>query len=676
MAKVRSEYEIGLRDDTKRAADSVQRNLTAIRGAALSVTGALSALGVGAGIAGLARIASSAVDTGDRLRDLSKSTGASVEQLSFLSYAASQSGSSIEGLTTGVARLQRNLSEVAKGGGKAASEAFTALGLSAQELARTDIISQLSGIGGALQQVQNPAERAALAQAVFGRGAKELLPLLLEGEQGIAKLADRFVELNGAITGEQADKFDALNDSLGDIKISAQGAGAAIANALAPALTTLFTTIANGTPQVAPFFEFLQNKLRRGFTQLAQDAVRANNAIYEGLQNSLGKLPGFDFSKQVKLGKEQLRTLGFALVDLDKELADKTSTRSKRNAGLRATLGAGGASFGEVGEGSNRAATRAAENLAKAEANAIEQLGRRLVAEQDVTEAARVRYDIEKGAYKEFTAAGQERLTQLANEIDLQKESAEVSEYLRGVEADRRADAEKATTARNDERRKTIESLRTPEEQYAGEVQRLLALDLGSEGLARGIAKAGDALQTAYEAAKDTNDAAEDLGLTFTSAFEDAVIGGESLRNVIQGLGDDILRIALRKTVTEPLGNAISGLFSNSFGEGGGGFGDFFGGLFGNAKGGLYRVGGSGGEHPVAFSARAGEVVAVGTGMSEGGGLHVVVNNYSGANVQTRERTNPNGRRELEVTVGELMTGNIAAGRTAGFGLVPPLAAR
>jgi hypothetical protein len=58
--------------------------------------------------------------------------------------------------------------------------------------------------------------------------------------------------------------------------------------------------------------------------------------------------------------------------------------------------------------------------------------------------------------------------------------------------------------------------------------------------------------------AKKVDDAARSLGLTFTSAFEDAVLGGKKLSEVIRGLGQDIARVILRKSITEPLGGAIS----------------------------------------------------------------------------------------------------------------------
>ena len=64
---------------------------------------------------------------------------------------------------------------------------------------------------------------------------------------------------------------------------------------------------------------------------------------------------------------------------------------------------------------------------------------------------------------------------------------------------------------------------------------------------------------------KETGKLAQDLGFTFQSAFEDAIIQGEKLRNVLKGLAQDILRIAIRKAVTEPLGNLLGGFFGGLF---------------------------------------------------------------------------------------------------------------
>jgi hypothetical protein len=66
-----------------------------------------------------------------------------------------------------------------------------------------------------------------------------------------------------------------------------------------------------------------------------------------------------------------------------------------------------------------------------------------------------------------------------------------------------------------------------------------------------------------------------ELGMTFSSAFEDAILKGKSFREVLEGIIQDLARIVLRQTVTTPLASAISAgvgnfSFSNLFGGGGG----------------------------------------------------------------------------------------------------------
>ena len=71
-----------------------------------------------------------------------------------------------------------------------------------------------------------------------------------------------------------------------------------------------------------------------------------------------------------------------------------------------------------------------------------------------------------------------------------------------------------------------------------------------------------DGLNKVNETLREQKSIADELGLTFSSAFEDAVIGGKSFSDVLKGIEKDIARIIIRKSVTEPLGNAISGIFS------------------------------------------------------------------------------------------------------------------
>jgi hypothetical protein len=67
------------------------------------------------------------------------------------------------------------------------------------------------------------------------------------------------------------------------------------------------------------------------------------------------------------------------------------------------------------------------------------------------------------------------------------------------------------------------------------------------------------------EQVAETDSLVKDLGLTFTSAFEEAIVGGKKLSDVLRSLGQDLLAIVARKTVTEPLGGMVSGLLGDIF---------------------------------------------------------------------------------------------------------------
>jgi len=54
--------------------------------------------------------------------------------------------------------------------------------------------------------------------------------------------------------------------------------------------------------------------------------------------------------------------------------------------------------------------------------------------------------------------------------------------------------------------------------------------------------------------------------MTFTSAFEDAVVEGKKFREILQGIYKDLLRIMLRKTITEPVGTFLSDALSAGVG--------------------------------------------------------------------------------------------------------------
>ncbi len=66
------------------------------------------------------------------------------------------------------------------------------------------------------------------------------------------------------------------------------------------------------------------------------------------------------------------------------------------------------------------------------------------------------------------------------------------------------------------------------------------------------------AMSKAGEEAQKAERFANTLGMTFASAFEDAIVAGENLSTTLQALAQDLLRVIVRLMVIQPLANAIS----------------------------------------------------------------------------------------------------------------------
>lgn len=77
-------------------------------------------------------------------------------------------------------------------------------------------------------------------------------------------------------------------------------------------------------------------------------------------------------------------------------------------------------------------------------------------------------------------------------------------------------------------------------------------------------------IQTLTRDAKEASKAAHELGWAFASSFEDAILEGGKLSDVLRGLAKDIMRIMIRNMITQPIANALTASLGGVFGFGGG----------------------------------------------------------------------------------------------------------
>jgi len=267
-------------DDSKlvRVLDGASRKLKSW-GASITALGAKIMAG-GAAILGPMLAATKAfADAGDKLNKMAIRTGFTVEQLSALDFAAQQSGSSIDDVANAVLKMNRRLGRITEGQGSGQQvAALEALGLSAEKLQNMNAEERFLALADAMASYGDNAAAAGLAQRAFGTTVDRILPLLLEGREGIRRLTDEARELGIVLTTEDAQAAADLTDAWGRLTKSLKMAVIQIGAALAPALEE----IADWMTKVGkPVIDWIKEnrKLVVTIAAVAAGAVAAGGAL-------------------------------------------------------------------------------------------------------------------------------------------------------------------------------------------------------------------------------------------------------------------------------------------------------------------------------------------------------------------------------------------------------------
>jgi hypothetical protein len=184
--------EISGVDKTKAAIDSAKRNLQSLGDKVGALPARFGTLGTAIAAAFTAVTIKGAIDTLDKLDDLSEKTGIAVESLSMLRYAGEVTGTPLEAIALSTKKLAASMAEAA-GGNKEAAATFKAVGVEVKN-ADGSLRSQdavLLDLADRFQGYEDGAAKAALAQRLFGKSGADMIPLLNQGSNGIRALRSR-----------------------------------------------------------------------------------------------------------------------------------------------------------------------------------------------------------------------------------------------------------------------------------------------------------------------------------------------------------------------------------------------------------------------------------------------------------------------------------------------------
>jgi hypothetical protein len=544
--------------DMGKAARAAEKTASQISGAFGLIKSAAGGLVAGIGVGGLVAFTRSTVDALDALNDVKDATGASIENISALEDVAVRTGTTLDVVTGSLIKLNQTLGAAKEGSAQAA--ALQAIGLSAEELRRLDPAEALRQTAVALAGFADDGNKARLVQELFGKSLREVAPFLGD----LAKQT----ELVGKVTAEQVAEAEKFNLQLFEMQKNVQDLSRTLVGPLVSALNDTAAAFRDAA------------KDGKGFFEIGWDRYVSNvRKFYEELGILKSRAPKFlvDYSGENESAAESARLARRRSVEFSGAPGTpKTGPKAKTPEGVSAVT------------------TELDRYLASLE-QTIER-------EQELTAVQTAQLRISEAGANGFSEAQRARILALAAEIDKQRELKDAMKAANEAQEDRiRIGREVAisqgvdNSARADQLRALLSG--TDEERFAKirEDVALLAEEFSAGRLVGGAEQYIQAIQRAVgetgEAIEKTKTLSEELGLSFTSAFEDAIVGGKALSDLLKGLEQDIIRIVTRKFVTKPLTDALGGMLDGGGGGFLGGISKFIGGLFSADGGGFTGTG-------------------------------------------------------------------------------------
>ncbi len=195
------------------------------------------------------------------LNDKAISLGVSFKNFQTLQFAAIQSGVGVDKLTQSMGKLQATLGQVAEGEGGKAADVIKKLGLNIEQLINLNPDEQFITIAQELAKIPNPSERAAAGVALFGKGFRELNPLINDSKEGLTGWAEEAEKAGVVIDDLTRDKLARFDDMWETIKLQVQAVLAKAFVPLASFLTTTFADVMDDSTSKLEKFIKLQKQL-------------------------------------------------------------------------------------------------------------------------------------------------------------------------------------------------------------------------------------------------------------------------------------------------------------------------------------------------------------------------------------------------------------------------------
>lgn len=579
-----------LENRTKRGLADAERDWGKLSKTILKTTAALVAVGAAATIAGVQR----AVSTLDDIAKTAERTGFGAKELQQLRFAADQTGVSVEILDGALGRFTKRLG-LARAGTGAAAQTYRQLGIDLDQT-NNQVFRQ---VVDTIANMDDQTNRLAITTRLFGDDAQRLELTLRGGTAGLDAYAQKAQDLGLVFENDLLKSAEDAGDQLSIMKqvLDAQFTRAFIE--LAPAITSVGQAFADAAPAIASFFD----GLIRGQEEWSANTLKTQISVIDGQidhltekleksaqETTLGSYITNPFSSLIHDLSDSSAEI---VADIKKQIAERDKLISLLNAAEKEDF------LGGVEKGAesiiadildlNKALDanalfnpkdETADKATKVFADQVVGMERTLAMLDLVTLGEQVLWETQKGRYRDLTDSQKQDLISAAERIDSRKkeialaveeEEAETRRSEERIKATEKAadaatrenemleaqaerwrdilDPEREVYQQLDELHKLLLKGKLSADEYAAAIEHILVVDV-------------DELQGLWDS----------LGDTMASAFEDAILSGKGLSDIIKGLEKDILRIVTQQLITKPLAGFLEGVLGNIFGGAPGGF--------------------------------------------------------------------------------------------------------
>jgi hypothetical protein len=284
------------------------------------------AVGVFAGVAKSAAIAVTAVagvltavvyrqtQLIDSLGKTSSKLGIGVEFLQKFRFAAEQTGVGTDTADMALQRFTRRLGEAQKGTGELLP-ALRDLGFTQNQIAKLSPEEALFALADALEQVESPTERLALAFKAFDSEGAALINTIGGGKDELLEFFGIAEDLGFILSGDAVRGVEKFNDTLNELFLIIGGVINGVVAALAPTLVIL-------TEQMKDFFKEVQDA-DGTFNTLAREIKDSLIVAFDSFLGGLERVVNFmaDLGNAiVKLGRA---VPGLDLFPVDDDSAER-----------------------------------------------------------------------------------------------------------------------------------------------------------------------------------------------------------------------------------------------------------------------------------------------------------------------------------------------------------------